>query len=234
METLLVFVKNPEPGQVKTRLAKGVGEETAASLYRAFLEDTVSIAKHWKDDTAGYDPNRRVVLMTSPAPTSPFLNELADRCGARVVEQTGEGLGERLQNAFSAAFAGGARSVCAIGSDAPSLPPRLISDAFRALLWEDAVIGPTFDGGYWLIGLQQMEASLFDDISWSTDAVFAQTVAKLQESSTSIHLLPYWHDVDVKEDLQRVQIEMALRPSGDLQSEATREMLGKLRDEGVL
>ena len=205
MESLLVFAKSPEHQKVKTRLAKSIGFERATELYCAFMLDVADLADAWRTQKQGSDPNRRVVLCTTPDTDDVLIGEIARRCGARIVAQSAGDLGERLRHAFDAEYARGARSVCAIGTDSPSLPLYLIDEAFRALLFEDVVIGPTFDGGYWLIGAQRPGRHLFDDIEWSTSRVTSQTLSNLRAKDVDAHLLNFWYDVDEAADLVRLK-----------------------------
>ena len=204
METLILFAKAPIPGRTKTRLARERGDTDALKLATAFLYDTCDALSHWQGRRVGVDPNRRLVLYASPHVDDPVLLEAARRARCRL-EPQGEGdLGERLKRAFHAEFERGARAVAAIGADSPTLPTYLIDEAFRALAWERVVLGPTFDGGYWLVGAQRPAPDLFDDVPWSTKAVLATTLSRLKAQGVSSALLPFWYDVDEASDLERL------------------------------
>lgn len=202
MESLVLFAKAPLAGRVKSRLAAERGPRDALILYSAFLRDTVAACARWRDQQVAVDPNRRLVLYVDPDENDPIFAEAARASGARMLQQPAGDLGERLRFAFEAEFARGARAVCAVGSDSPTLPAHELDHAFRALAWERVVIGPTFDGGYWLIGAQRPAPDVFSDIPWSTPSVVNRTLAKLRGQGVTPYLLPFWYDVDVASDLE--------------------------------
>lgn len=204
MESLVVFAKAPFAGTVKTRLAKERGDAVAARLYTAFLEDTAVACAAWRKETIGTDPNRRLLLYCAPDIQDPILSEISRRSGARAVAQPDGDLGARLSHIFAEEFDRGARAVCAIGSDSPTLPAHLINYAFRALRWHRVVLGPTFDGGYWLVGAQRPAPDLFSDIPWSTAGVLAKTLGQLSHQGVNAFLLPFWYDIDEAADLERL------------------------------
>jgi rSAM/selenodomain-associated transferase 1 len=204
MESLVVFAKRPLAGRVKTRLSSGRGDAQAALLYGAFLQDTARACLKWREQSVAVDPNRRLVWMLEPDGEDPVIVELARRCGARVTPQGDGDLGDRLARAFKAEFDRGARAVCAIGTDSPTLPPHLVDHAFRALMFERVVLGPTFDGGYWLVGAQRPPPDLFTDIPWSTPDVLQTTLDHLRSQDVDGYLLPFWYDVDEEADLDRL------------------------------
>lgn len=204
MESLLIFAKPPVMGKVKTRLAAERGEKEALILYTAFLQDTASLCAGWRTSSAGADPNRRLVLCVADQIEDPLMVDLARVGGARLMLQTDGDLGERLTNAFQQEFDRGARAVCAVGGDSPTLPGYLLDQAFRCLFWERVVIGPTFDGGYWLVGAQRPAPDIFSQIPWSTPAVTMRTLAKLQKQNVTGALLPFWYDVDSAFDLEKL------------------------------
>lgn len=207
METLVLFARAPVAGATKTRLARERGESDAVALSAGFLLDTADLCARWRGEKVAVDQNRRVVIYASPDVDDPVLAEAARRCGARLeVQDPGgfDGLGARLRRAFDEEFERGARAVCAIGSDSPTLPLHLLDEAFRALAWERAVLGPAFDGGYWLIGAQRPAPDLFSDVPWSTPAVVPHTLNALRRVGVEAHLLPFWYDVDEASDLERL------------------------------
>jgi uncharacterized protein len=202
MESLVLFARAPVLGRVKTRLSKERGEREAILLYTAFLRDVATVCANWRDEDVAVDPNRRLVLYVEPHGEDPLLAEIARLAGARVVPQVGEDLGAKLRHIFDAEFARGARSVCAVGSDSPTLPRHLIDHAFRSLAWERVALGPSFDGGYWLVGAQRPAPEIFSDIPWSTPSVLNRTVAQLRGQGVRPYLLPFWYDVDEPSDLE--------------------------------
>ena len=191
---LLVFVKSPVKGQVKTRLAAQTDGDFEVGLYKCFVEDTISLAEnldvHLK--LCFYPPHKRLNF-------SEWLGE--QHCYRA---QTGDNLGERLKNAFGKVFEEGFLNIVAIGSDSPDLPTNYLTESFEALDAHDTVIGPAKDGGYYLIGFSKegFIPEAFDNISWSTDSVFEQTVSILKRHGPKMHLMPLWYDVDTIADLK--------------------------------
>ncbi len=204
MESLVVFARQPIAGEVKTRLAESVGTSAAVKLYCGFLEDTVSTCAAWRSQTVGADPNRRLVLAADPDGDDPVIAELARRGVMHVVEQGAGDLGQKLQRAMDSEFSRGARAVCVIGSDAPTLPRSHLDHAFRALHFEPAVFGPSFDGGYWIVGAQRPAPDLFNNIPWSADNTLDVSLRHLRANGVIGHLLPYWYDVDNADDVRRL------------------------------
>ena len=190
---ILMFVKSPTAGQVKTRLAAEIGEGAAVGLYRCFVEDLIS--------TVGTLDVGLRLCFHPPETKSLFLQWLGEQHG--YIPQTGDDLGERLKNAFVDAFEQGFSKVVAIGSDSPDLPASFLREAFEELDSHDAVVGPSSDGGYYLIGFSEdsFVPGAFDGIAWSTSAVLSQTRMKLKMHGLGVHLLPQWHDVDTCSDL---------------------------------
>ena len=190
---ILLFVKAPVAGKVKTRLAAEIGEEATAGLYKCFVEDVLSMIKN-------VDSGLRLCFHP-PEAMSQVRQWLGDQYSYR--PQRGDDLGERLKNAFAGAFEEGFSRVVAIGSDSPDLPEEFLVQAFTGLGSCDAVIGPSSDGGYYLIGFSKdsFATEAFDGIAWSTSAVCGQTQEKLKSCGLNIHLLPLWHDVDTRSDL---------------------------------
>lgn len=221
METLVLFARAPVAGATKNKLARERGERDAAVLAAGFLLDTVELCARWRTEKVAVDQNRRVVLYASSDVDDPVLAEAARRAGARLEAQAGNDLGERLRRAFDVEYERGARAVCAIGADSPTLPLHLLDEAFRALVWERVVVGPTFDGGYWLLGAQRPAPDLFTDVPWTTPAAVPHALNKMRVAGVEPHLLPFWYDVDEAADLERlVWHTRALRQShpGDLAS----------------
>ncbi len=204
METLIVFAKAPVLGSVKTRLAKERTAHEALVLYAGFLMDIAATCARWRGEKIAVDQNRRLVVYAAPDADDPVMAEFARRAGAATAVQVEGDLGQKLKAAFEAEFQRGARAVCAIGADSPTLPVGMLDEAFRALLWERAVLGPTFDGGYWLVGAQRPAPDLFTDIPWSSPSVLARTLGRLRAQQVEGHLLPFWYDIDEAVDLERL------------------------------
>ncbi|MHC4116147.1 MAG: TIGR04282 family arsenosugar biosynthesis glycosyltransferase [Planctomycetota bacterium] len=191
---ILLFVKSPITGKVKTRLAAEIGHEAAIGLYTCFVEDLVAMVEEFGGALRlCFDP---------PEAKSDLLQWLGEQYSYS--PQEGDELGEKLKNAFAAAFAQGFSKVVAIGSDSPDLPEDFLRQAFEQLESHDAVIGPSSDGGYYLIGFSagSFVGEAFDNIAWSTSAVCDQTQMRLRTLELNVHLLPLWHDVDTRSDLE--------------------------------
>jgi len=193
---LLFFLRNPEKGKVKTRLASALGDEMAVRLYRRFLLETL------------FTLNRGTFLF--------YLcfypeNSLSDLKGwleddYLYMPQKGEDLGERMKNGFIDAFAMNFKRVVLIGSDIPDLPLEFIEEAFTSLQEKDVVIGPSLDGGYYLIGFKDKNFSLrvFEGIPWSTKRVFEETMKILKQEGLTVHTLQPWRDIDTIDDLKNL------------------------------
>jgi rSAM/selenodomain-associated transferase 1 len=192
---LMIFAKEPAPGQVKTRLCPALSPEAAARLYNQFLEDVV-------EEMAGV-PQMNIALAYTPDSAHPFFqNFVAPHL--QLVPQMGEDLGERLRQAFTWGFAQGVQTVLIRNSDSPDLPGRLVIEAREVLERRQArvVLGPCPDGGYYLVGLQSSQPQLFQDITWSGPTVLAETLARAEYLGLTVHLLPPWLDIDTCDDLR--------------------------------
>jgi rSAM/selenodomain-associated transferase 1 len=197
--TLVVFAKLPRAGQVKTRLIPMLGKAGAASLYGAFLDDTVHVARQ-----IGEVARELWVVRHSDG-----LGSLEERyTDFSVRGQPSGDLGDRMRGAFDSAFAEGAEHVLIIGSDHPTLPASYVEQGFEALKGAHLVLGPTSDGGYYGVGLRRRAwpraAGLFDGIAWSTPGVLAQTRRRVEELELCHVELPSWYDVDEPDQLVRL------------------------------
>ena len=202
---LAVLVRHPEPGKVKTRLAKAYGDALAAELYGYFVDDLL-------EALAPGDYPLEIFF----APAEREL-DIRRRFGDQLpcTPQQGEGLGERMENAFRSCFARGCATTILIGSDSPDLTADLIEEAFLALeQGQDAVVGPAFDGGYYLIGFRSaaFDCEVFREMPWGESTVCNKTVNRLHARGYRIHLAPAWHDIDTGEDLTALQARHANTP----------------------
>lgn len=193
MNCIIVFVKAPVLGKVKTRLTQRLADHVVVALYRSFVLDTLKTVARCNQSVR--------VFFTPPGARNELQQWLGDRFD--YCDQEGEGLGEKMAAAFETSFAAGYRRAVLIGTDFPDLPSGIVTDALDALRRRDAVIGPANDGGYYLIGLRfdTFSPELFRGITWSTDQVFDSTVARCRDAGLSVHTLPRWRDVDTFEDL---------------------------------
>jgi uncharacterized protein len=192
-DCLILFVKWPQKGKVKSRLSVALDEDTILDLYTCFVEDLLHTVK---------ESGIRPVITFYPSDEGESVrNWLGSEY--RYVPQMGDELGERMKNAFLRAFAQGYSRVVLIGSDFPDLPAEIINGAFVSLNDHDAVIGPAEDGGYYLIGFRNDAFSprIFDDIPWSTASVFARTMEILRGEGCDVHQLRFWRDIDRPEDI---------------------------------
>lgn len=188
MRRIVVFLKYPEPGQVKTRLAADVGPGAAARLARHFAEATLAAA-----GSLGLP----VDISYSPEERGPeFRTWLGP--GRACSPQQGADLGQRMRHAFSEAFARGAARVALVGTDAPDRPVEFYAEALERLDDHDVVLGPSLDGGYHCIAFRRdgFAPEAFQDIAWSTPRVLIQTLDALRRAGRSVWTLPPWPDID--------------------------------------
>lgn len=204
MQQLGVFAKYWEPGKVKTRLAAATGEQQASRIYRAFVETLVARLS---------DLAQRRVLVFAPIERADNFAKMA-KPGWAIEPQANGDLGARMKSYFDSAFSQGARSVVLLGSDSPDIPRNFIEQAFELLEHFPVVLGPSEDGGYYLIAACDKTPPVFDHIAWSTPAVWEETVTQLERAELRFGQLPTWYDVDEAESLNRL-VEH-LRRSQDL------------------
>lgn len=190
---LIMFVKFPEQGRVKSRLAKDLGAEAAANLYRCFVDDL--------SERFSKEPYKLCLAFHPTEKENEMREMLGDEFSC--IPQTGDDLGERMKLAFLRCFSEGGRSVVLIGSDIPDLPARIVDEAFCALDEKDSVIGPAADGGYYLLGFKQdtFNANVFQGIPWGGETVFHDTMNLLRMAGAPVHVLPAWRDIDKYEDI---------------------------------
>lgn len=206
---LVVFAKDPIPGRVKTRLIPHITPDEAAKLYEAFILDIIINARRLKGNSVN-----TVTIAYTPISAENTLRKLVGQ-SANFLLQRGNNLGERMKNAFKKSFAEGAKKVVIIGTDSPTLPISYIQKAFDVLRNIPVVIGPTFDGGYYLIGLSKQNDEIFDGINWSTSKVFGQTLTRIKSLKMQAYVISPWYDVDTCEDLEFLKSHLlAMRMSG--------------------
>lgn len=187
-DALIIFVRNPELGKVKTRLAAEIGDVGALRIYRKLLAITKSVALHTPAD---------VFVFADGPLQDDFWNEFT------IELQSGHDLGERMLCAFDAVFKKGYKKAVIIGSDCPALSSLLTKQAYSILEHHDIAIGPATDGGYYLLGMKQLHEGLFKNKHWSTPAVFDETIAAINSLSLSCKKLAMLSDVDVAADLPK-------------------------------
>ena len=218
--TLIVFIRAPVPGRVKTRLAPALANDQIVSLYRAFVQDVL--------ETAG-----RVCQPVTVAYTPPETEiEVRRWLGAayRYRPQSGNDLGRRMADAFRGAFAAGFHWALVLGSDLPDLPASHLRTAVRAVARTGAVLGPSIDGGYYLIGFRadRFTPAVFEGIAWGSRGVRRQTIAAAQTGAVPVHQLPAWPDVDTPEDLEALCRRLPAQPDRAPRTRAWLQAAGRL------
>jgi rSAM/selenodomain-associated transferase 1 len=193
---LIMFVKYPTPGQVKSRLAAALGNREAALVYK-FIAERLFCAVAPLSKAAGY----AMAIAYAPADAGEDIRSWLGP-GMQLMPQSGEDLGERMRNAFSEGFDRGYTKIIMFGSDCPAVTSDLINEALHKLDSHDAVIGPATDGGYYLIGLRRSAPELFTGIDWSTELVLRQTIERCNAAGLRYMLLPELRDIDRMEDLE--------------------------------
>ena len=188
----ILFLKYPERGTVKTRLASVLGDDLTYEIYKCFLADISAMTHQIKA--------QKIIVYSGPECVS-----FPDFPGIQCLPQRGSNIGERMYGAFLEVFAQGFERCVLIGSDSPDLPADLVNDAFEKLDFADVVLGPSADGGYYLIGFKRksLNQSIFSDIHWSTVDVFSETVRSIDEAGLKLALLPQWSDIDEFDDLKK-------------------------------
>ena len=201
--TLVVMAKAPKPGMVKTRLSPSLPVEAVTELYRCLLNDTIALA---------HSLEMVDVAIMCPASDVEELTQLATKV-ADVVGQQGQGLATGLNSAFAHFAAVGHQRVVAFNSDSPHLPASVLESAFEALLLQDVVIGPTHDGGYYVVGAKASHPGLFDGESMGTRSALEAFLARARALQLSVGFTDPFYDVDVAGDLARLAAELELAPA---------------------
>ncbi len=204
-----LMAKVPSAGAVKTRLTPPLTPEEAATLSMCFLRDMTSNLAGLRED------GMEGIVLYTPVGAEKILHDLLPN-SFRLVPQRGETLGERLVNAAAELLDDEFDSVCLINSDSPTLPSKIFKTATTLLAQEGdrVVLGPSEDGGYYLVGLKRPHRSLFERIAWSTADVLAHTIDRAAEMDLPVDLLPAWYDVDDEAALRLLYEELGLSPDG--------------------
>lgn len=198
---LIIFVKAPRAGFVKTRLAATVGSETALETYETLVEII----------TTNLRSIANVDLHFSPADAQDEISSWLHKNWKSSPQADGD-LGDKLQGAFHQAFGQDFERVIIIGSDCPYVEPSDIHEAEAALSESDVVLGPATDGGYWLIGLRKPAPTLFQNIHWSTASVLEETLARAGQENLTVTQIRELSDVDTVTDLMRFHEWRLTRP----------------------
>ncbi len=192
-DALIIFVRNPELGKVKTRLASTIGNEKALAIYRQLLDHTLAITKNIAA--------KKYVFYAGAIAKKDMWKE----AGYHQLLQKEADLGEKMFDAFKTLFSKNHNKVIIIGSDCIELTEAIIQEAFHQLNTNDVVIGPANDGGYYLLGMRKLCAELFENKQWSNDTVYQATINNFKELRLSNYVLPVLIDVDTEEDWQLSQ-----------------------------
>ena len=200
---LVIMAKAPRPGEVKTRLAASLSPEAVTDFYCCLLEDTLALARSLNDvEVAIMCPGADVTELTQFA-----------RNKAIVVAQKGEGLAAGLTSVFAHFTEDHGRDTIAFNSDSPHLAPSVLDNAFKILATHDVVIGPTHDGGYYLVGAKAAHPSLFEGDGMGTRSALERLLARAQDLELSTGLTESFYDIDVADDLIRLARELRLAPA---------------------
>lgn len=186
---LLIFTRNPELGKAKTRLAKTIGDKAALTIYKHLLNHTKKVTENL--------PCHKAVYYSVKVRE----NDIWEPNMYQKHQQFGVDLGKRMQNAFQNSFYEGYKKVIIIGSDLIDLSEKIIEEAFIKLETNDVVIGPAEDGGYYLLGMKNLQPDIFENKDWGTSSVRKDTLLDLKNKKT--HLLEELNDIDVYEDLKK-------------------------------
>jgi uncharacterized protein len=218
---LAIMTKAPRAGAVKTRLQPPLTAEEAAELNVCFLRDIAAVIVSSGGESKG------IGVFTPAGSESEYANVLPS--DFVLIPQRGDSFGERLTNAVTDLLRVGFESCCLINSDSPTVTADAFRQAVVKLQRADnrIVLGPSDDGGYYLIGMRKVYRRLFEEIDWSTERVFAQTLNRARELSLSVHILPKFYDIDDSTALRRLCDELVDEKAGDV-APVTREFLAKL------
>ena len=192
---ILLFARYPEKGRVKTRLETHLEQDEVLGLYKRFVEDILATlyGSGYPTTVCYWPPERGADMQAWLGPSLAYF------------PQKGGDIGERMQNAFAEAFAGGVDQAILMGTDFPDLEMGIIHEAFDGLSRNDMTLGPAADGGYYLIGFTRHAfiKEVFAGISWGTGRVFSETLEKIRSAAVHVHILPEWQDIDTFEDLEQ-------------------------------
>lgn len=188
---LIIFIKNPQLGKVKTRLAKSIGNEKALNIYQQLLQITHSVCLQCNFKRYLFYSN--FIDRTDNWAEKDFLKH----------QQIGDDLGQRMQHAFEFVFKLGHHKAIIIGSDCPTIKPQHLQNAETILNNKDVVFGPSEDGGYYLLGMKNAIPKLFENQPWSTELLLQNSIQKLKQLQLSHHLLPVLNDIDTLEDWEQ-------------------------------
>jgi rSAM/selenodomain-associated transferase 1 len=210
---LVIMAKAPRPGEVKTRLTPSLSPSAVTAFYRCLLDDTLALARSLGDvEVAIMCPDSDVNELAQLAGAQLANNE-ASIVAQKIVAQKGEGLAAGLTSVFAHFAEGHPRRIIAFNSDSPHLPRSVLEDAFETLAAHDIVVGPTHDGGYYLVGAKASHPTLFASDGLGTSNALERLLARAQALELSVGFAAPFYDVDVADDLTRLAEELRLAPA---------------------
>lgn len=193
---LIVFMKNPVAGKVKTRLAASIGDEKALSIYLQLLDINKANIKKINAD---------IYWFINEAPHQDFKTYFFETKD-NIILQEGENLGEKMSNAFQTLFGKGYNSIAIMGTDCPSLNNSIIDSAFDSIQDYDFCIGPAEDGGYYILAMNAFESTVFTDMQWSTESVLNKTLERVEKAGKTYVLLETLSDIDNEADARQADM----------------------------
>jgi uncharacterized protein len=199
LTAVVIFAKAPIPGYVKTRLCPPLTPDEAATLHGSFVLDTL---ERTKTAVGRLKLSMDRYLACAPSSSHVFFKIMEERQGVTLLDQVGDDLGARMHQAIGMMFSRGYRRTLLIGTDVPTVPLEHFKQALTLLDNHELVLGPAFDGGYYLIGLNRVVPELFADMPWSTDQVLSLTQDRAAQLGLKTALLQPWRDVDTLADLE--------------------------------
>ncbi len=197
-ELLIVFIKQPEKGKVKSRLAGSIGDEKALSVYKKLIVKTLETIRGLKVD-------KRICYSEKI-----LVNDLFDNSLFQKAVQQGDDLGQKMHHAIATAGNEGYDKICLIGSDIYDLTEKILAQAFSELDHCDIVLGPATDGGYYLVGMKNPVSEIFGEINWGTTHVLKQTIKKIEQKGLKFTKLPELNDIDTIEDIRDEDMDYLL------------------------
>src|ERR1700676_992703 len=215
---LVIMAKAPRPGEVKTRLASSLSPAAVTAFYCCLLEDTLALARSLGDVEVALmcpasDVNELAQLAGARLANTQLANNEASIVAQKIVAQKGEGLAAGLTSVFAHFAEGHPRRIIAFNSDSPHLPRSVLEDAFETLAAHDVVVGPTHDGGYYLVGAKASHPALFAGDGMGTSSALERLLSRARVLELSVGFAAPFYDIDVADDLTRLAEELRMAPA---------------------
>src|ERR1700674_2210743 len=215
---LVIMAKAPRPGEVKTRLASSLSPAAVTAFYCCLLDDTLALARSLGDVEVALmcpasDVNELAQLAGARLANTQLANNEASIVAQKIVAQKGEGLAAGLTSVFAHFAEGHPRRIIAFNSDSPHLPRSVLEDAFETLAAHDVVVGPTHDGGYYLVGAKASHPTLFAGDGMGTNSALERLLSRARALELSVGFADPFYDIDVTDDLTRLAAELRLAPA---------------------